>query len=773
MRLEISSNDSADSAVSFVEDEHTRDTVSENDSAEVSEMLRAGIRAAQTGNRAEARILLLRVTEADSKNENAWLWLASISEYPEELLVFLNNVLDINPENERALEWAKATKSLLAKTFIQRGIDAHKESRKDFARQCFLQAIVHDNRNEMAWLWLASVAESGEEKVAHLNRVLEINPENENALASLKSAKSHMAQGLLQKAKTAVLTGESESAEYLLKEILEISPELDEAWVLKSHITNSFAEKVQCFERILEFNPDSEVAKANLDSLRSMMKTETKTEDFKPDNWENLEGVNDDGENAVENVENQTFEEQYLVEDSFDEEVFSADVPTQELYFSAEEEPYSEVVSNEPETYSFLGNVEESNGNNLDEWSFTEQEAPFEDGFEDRAMDPSSMENEEFSFEEISKALIDEEMETEYQAPQVEMVGAQANAFEVRESFEEETGAESDSEVICSAEEGSWVSEEENAEECYEIDADEVFAAGEVSENDSSQESPGVGDDFVEESVEDSAEEHFSAEAERNVEQAEKNHQTIAEMVECPFCREENESQAFMCVGCRAMLTLSDLEMLLAHHEADAQILQKAVGELEVEDLSRGLEPDELVNLGIGHINLKNLRKGMSFLQKAVKLNPNNVVLDSQVNSLAIRLAEIEEKESSQNPVPKDKTIMVVDDSPTVRKLISGKLEKCGHTVIMAIDGMDAMEKLNQVMPDLILLDITMPRMDGYQVCKLIRGNEATKEIPIVMISGKDGFFDKVRGRMAGTTSYITKPFGPETLMKMLETYLY
>ncbi len=116
--------------------------------------------------------------------------------------------------------------------------------------------------------------------------------------------------------------------------------------------------------------------------------------------------------------------------------------------------------------------------------------------------------------------------------------------------------------------------------------------------------------------------------------------------------------------------------------------------------------------------------------------------------------------------------IFIVDDSPTVRKLISGKLEKCGHEAICAVDGMDALAKINEVIPDLILLDITMPRMDGYQVCKLIRGNDATKDVPVVMISGKDGFFDKVRGRMAGTSNYITKPFGPETLMKTINEYV-
>jgi twitching motility two-component system response regulator PilG len=122
--------------------------------------------------------------------------------------------------------------------------------------------------------------------------------------------------------------------------------------------------------------------------------------------------------------------------------------------------------------------------------------------------------------------------------------------------------------------------------------------------------------------------------------------------------------------------------------------------------------------------------------------------------------------------MPTGRKILIVDDSATVRKLISSKLEKSGHEVVSAVDGIDALEKIKEFLPDLILLDIMMPQLDGYQVCKLIRSNELTKDVPIVMISGKDGFFDKVRGRMAGTTGYITKPFGPETLMKAVETYI-
>ncbi|MCO6509430.1 MAG: response regulator [Aridibacter famidurans] len=132
----------------------------------------------------------------------------------------------------------------------------------------------------------------------------------------------------------------------------------------------------------------------------------------------------------------------------------------------------------------------------------------------------------------------------------------------------------------------------------------------------------------------------------------------------------------------------------------------------------------------------------------------------------------MEQQNNSKEAQPTAKTILVVDDSPTIRKLISLKLQKCGHETICAVDGVDALEKIADVVPDLVLLDITMPRMDGYQVCKLIRGNDATKNVPVVMISGKDGFFDKVRGKMVGTSDYITKPFGPETLMRTVNEYL-
>ena len=112
MRLEI---DTTVSAPPLTEKSKTAGSV---DYTEVKSALNQGIKAAQAGNRAQARTSLTQVTELDPRNESAWLWLASISEYPEELLGFLNHVLEINPENKRALEWKAATHGLLSKTFV-------------------------------------------------------------------------------------------------------------------------------------------------------------------------------------------------------------------------------------------------------------------------------------------------------------------------------------------------------------------------------------------------------------------------------------------------------------------------------------------------------------------------------------------------------------------------------------------------------------------------------------------------------------------------------
>jgi twitching motility two-component system response regulator PilG len=118
------------------------------------------------------------------------------------------------------------------------------------------------------------------------------------------------------------------------------------------------------------------------------------------------------------------------------------------------------------------------------------------------------------------------------------------------------------------------------------------------------------------------------------------------------------------------------------------------------------------------------------------------------------------------------RTVLIVDDSPTICRLVTTTLQKQGYQVYAATDGMDALAKMNEHIPSLILLDITMPRLDGYQLCRIIKSNKDLRNTPVVMLSGKDGLLDKVKGRMAGASDYITKPFNPNALVKTVRKHV-
>lgn len=993
---------------------------SENDlgAEDVKKMLRSGISLAKEGNRVEARQMLLGVTEVDPNNETAWLWLASISEYPEELLVFLQNVLKVNPENERALEWAKQTKSLLSKTFVQRGINAAQNNQKEFAKQCFLQGIVHDGENEMAWLWLASTSESQEEKLSHLNKVLRINPENETALSSLNAVKSQMSQGLLKKASSAAVSGDHEAARQTLNAVMKSTPNLEEAWILKAFLATDFYEKVECYEKALELNPESEAAQAGLASLKLLMPKmpksaveEIKVEEVKAEEViEAVEIVEETTaapvEEKVEEAVEDTFaepvqefsvaEEQFAAEDQivydekFDleqlaeeksvetvnfaeeavesvsfvpqaEEVKSEEAQpesrafAEEVYFERQQadesihetqtgfkedfvtEPvqqtrvesifnYEEVINQEEalaeesQTESVLEFAETSPTQELDEDFAHNAAAAFNVSVEEdiaeevesanelelsvapeqQAAAPPAGELEDFyteqSFESgeiVAEEPLYVEQKAEVEVDEVQnqekkvagiynseffandgfVVVPPENSFadyhkETVEFSYTETESQQEAAESQQFEEAAQIAETDNyteaephqevkqfvpqteqpeqyAESNYEFSQPEAeqntvaeqyqetfeqqpqtFVEAPVAEQYAQFEQPIEAQQFeqaaeqqyfVQESVAEEARyveeaskpiQHFEEAAEpvENVEQsaqvveytgevsqvAEPQYfepvaevsqsaqaeQFVQEVVEepqvqvsqCPFCAAQNDSQTVVCVSCQAMFSLTDIEKLLSHQGVQQDLLLHAIEKMEVENSIRTFNAEELTYLAIAHLNAKNLQKGLDYLQEASQLNPNDVILPAKINFLTAHLEEL--KSNRDGAIAVSRTILVVDDSPTVRKLISGKLEKCGHSVLSAVDGMDALAKINEVIPDLILLDITMPRLDGYQVCKLIRNNEMTKDVPIVMISGKDGFFDKVRGRMAGSTGYITKPFGPDTLMKTIESYL-
>ena len=103
--------------------------------------------------------------------------------------------------------------------------------------------------------------------------------------------------------------------------------------------------------------------------------------------------------------------------------------------------------------------------------------------------------------------------------------------------------------------------------------------------------------------------------------------------------------------------------------------------------------------------------------------------------------------------------VLVIDDSNTIRRSAEIFLKQGGHDVMLAEDGFDALAKVNDYLPQLVFCDILMPRLDGYQTCAIIKRNPKFAGVPVVMLSSKDGVFDKARGRMVGAEEYLTKPF--------------
>lgn len=116
--------------------------------------------------------------------------------------------------------------------------------------------------------------------------------------------------------------------------------------------------------------------------------------------------------------------------------------------------------------------------------------------------------------------------------------------------------------------------------------------------------------------------------------------------------------------------------------------------------------------------------------------------------------------------------VMVIDDSKTIRRTAETLLKREGCEVVTATDGFEALAKIADQQPQIIFVDIMMPRLDGYQTCALIKGNAAFKATPVIMLSSKDGLFDKARGRIVGSEHYLTKPFTRDELLGAIRTYV-
>jgi twitching motility two-component system response regulator PilG len=263
----------------------------------------------------------------------------------------------------------------------------------------------------------------------------------------------------------------------------------------------------------------------------------------------------------------------------------------------------------------------------------------------------------------------------------------------------------------------------------------------------------------------------------------------------CVVCAAPSVPTSGKCVNCGAIQSLRQIDAAMNNAEANVEIIRQAIIRFERLPDSE-FDADLHFGAAIAYLNLKRPGEALTHLRSASRMRPQDAELAAGVEQVRLRVQSLVppaatpstpssvpqppqyDRSSSPPSAPssapgtRQKIILAVDDSLTVRKIVAMTLEKNGYKVITAADGYEALSKLKETLPDLILLDITMPGMDGYQVCKQIRGNKATKHIPIVMLSGKDGFFDKVQGRLAGAAQYMTKPFEPDALLQNVKKHL-
>lgn len=135
---------------------------------------------------------------------------------------------------------------------------------------------------------------------------------------------------------------------------------------------------------------------------------------------------------------------------------------------------------------------------------------------------------------------------------------------------------------------------------------------------------------------------------------------------------------------------------------------------------------------------------------------------------VCLRVSKIVTNETSFEGIK----VVVIDDSKTIRRTAETLLKKAGCEVLSATDGFESLSKVMEYQPNIIFVDIMMPRLDGYQTCALIKNNQAFKKIPIVMLSSKDGLFERARSRIVGAEHYMTKPFTREELLSTIKTYV-
>jgi twitching motility two-component system response regulator PilG len=265
-------------------------------------------------------------------------------------------------------------------------------------------------------------------------------------------------------------------------------------------------------------------------------------------------------------------------------------------------------------------------------------------------------------------------------------------------------------------------------------------------------------------------------------------------IIRCPFCFAPMEQNAVFCPYCRSN-SLSDSSTLaqIDPYKVERKMVQQAAARFE-RVLADEVNPRLLYYAGAAYLNLNDFEKALTYFDLLLPI----VQIDNKLQKVAGQVREIVEYIASNQKLESgaeearnswheqktkkekrlitnrstSKTVLVVEDSPTTRKVIKMTLTSGNFRVVEAADGVEALSRLNEERPDLVLLDIMLPKIDGYRVLSILKKNSDTKDIPVVMLTSKNRIIDKVKGKLSAASAYLTKPFKPAELIDMVNTII-
>ncbi len=252
----------------------------------------------------------------------------------------------------------------------------------------------------------------------------------------------------------------------------------------------------------------------------------------------------------------------------------------------------------------------------------------------------------------------------------------------------------------------------------------------------------------------------------------------------CPFCWTPLDRKSRQCYYCSSKLSIAGALKDNTLEKVNSTYLIDAVTRY-TDVVAREDNLKAVYYLSLANCNLDKVDEAMDLLNEVSRTNPDNKFLSDQlnlvINHVATRLNKYEHSQGVQAEIVKSssaaedtnkKKILVVEDSPTTRKVVVLTLKQKGYLLVEAKDGLEALSKINDERPDLVLLDIILPKMDGYRILSIIKKTPELKDTPVILLTSKDGLVDKVKGRLAGSTAYLTKPFEPSDLIQTVSKYI-